>query len=185
LGFVFPANFDSRTAPRASLSWLAHDTDPLVLRLSFFTSFVWGPYRGLLLVGERVLDPRQQWRPSAIAGTVLVMIGWVFRTTDLGSALAYLRAMLFLGHGTVMHFPLRYYPAGRYRLLSRHRHHRRAPTGGQAAHHLMGPSRAARGAARLLAAVLRPCDRAARRQQLQSLHLLPLLIRRSLQAGAA
>jgi hypothetical protein len=66
-------------------------------------------------VGQRLLEPRQQWRPSGITATaytlVLVIIGWVFRITDLGSALASLRAMLFLGHGTLVHFPLSYYPA--------------------------------------------------------------------------
>jgi alginate O-acetyltransferase complex protein AlgI len=58
----------------------------------------WGLYHGVLLVTERILNDRFNFRPSGNTGMVLtfflIMIGWVFfRSNDLGHALEFLSTM--------------------------------------------------------------------------------------------
>ncbi len=75
---------------------------------------VWGIYHGFLLVVERVLDRRWNWRPTGLTGNVttfiLVMVGWVFfRISDMNAAVTYLHAMFMPSSGGTEYFPLSYY----------------------------------------------------------------------------
>ena len=75
---------------------------------------LWGLYHGSLLVIERVLDRRFDWRPSgpvAVAASfALVTIGWVlFRIDDPGAALTYFRALFMAGTADTNWFPNGYF----------------------------------------------------------------------------
>jgi alginate O-acetyltransferase complex protein AlgI len=78
------------------------------------TFIVWGLYHGLLLIIERFVHDRWQWRPSGVSGIflsfVLVMIGWVFfRAPTITMAISYLQAMFLLAPSSGTLQPLRMY----------------------------------------------------------------------------
>ena len=68
-----------------------------------WTFVVWGAYHGLLLIAERLVEPRWDRVPVAIRRAVtfgLVVFSWVlFRSTDLTMAGHWMGAMLGLGAG--------------------------------------------------------------------------------------
>ena len=68
------------------------------------TFVVWGLWHGLLLVIERIMLHKWQWRPSGLPGwfvtLLLVTVGWVFfRSATLEDAISYLTAMATGGLG--------------------------------------------------------------------------------------